>query len=168
VGAHEAWPSERLPFRRTIDHIISITPVGLSQVTMPRVLNAAPKNATDDEIVGLLLRDAVSEGVFERELIESTPRLFWAATGESPSSVARSFYSAGAYVREETYDHGVLRLAAYLAGSGVIVACGVAGARCAVAWRRRRDGRCVACGYSLIASVPGSACPECGRHNPRD
>src|SRR5690606_3119238 len=28
-------------------------------------------------------------------------------------------------------------------------------------WRRRRRGRCEACGYDL-AGVPGGVCPECG------
>ncbi len=45
---------------------------------------------------------------------------------------------------------------------GALSFAGVSAWRSARGWRRRRRGRCVACGYDLRGNVSGT-CPECGR-----
>ncbi len=53
---------------------------------------------------------------------------------------------------------GVVPSAAFYGAVGYVVLAGWRGVR---AWRRRRRGACVACGYMLGAGV-GAVCPECG------
>jgi hypothetical protein len=54
---------------------------------------------------------------------------------------------------------GLIPSAAFYGVLGYVVLAGWRGVR---AWRRRRRGACVACGYILGAGV-GAVCPECGR-----
>ena len=54
---------------------------------------------------------------------------------------------------------GLVPSAVFYGALGYVVLAGRRGVR---AWRRRRRGACVACGYILGAGV-GAVCPECGR-----
>ena len=91
---------------------------------------------------------------------DTPPRTWWTGGAPIPKALSR-FDPTG--TKRIPLRPIPLAFAADAALYGAVLASPVLAFRVWRRVRRRRRGRCVACGYDLSGLAPGGACPECGK-----